>query len=117
MLIQYWHLWTYIRDQNWISIYYVTRKSEDVQHMCWTLNFKMVRNFQSENIENVKDSIWEKSPDHTISVGLSRNIRTRYVSPRFHVLHDDKFQTVMGGYKNNEAISAHVWDSLAQANT
>ena len=55
-----------------------------------------------------------KSPDHASSVGLIRNLRTGYVSPQFHVLYDNKFQTVMGGYEHNEAISAHIWDSLAQ---
>ena len=56
-----------------------------------------------------------KSPDHASSVGLIRNLRTRDVSPQFHVLYDNQFQTVMGGYEHNETISAHIWDSLAQA--
>ena len=58
-----------------------------------------------------------KSPDHASSVGLIRNLRTGYVSPQYHVLYDHKYQTVVGGYKNNEAISAHIWDSLAQVDT
>ena len=37
-----------------------------------------------------------KSPDYASSVGLIRNLRPRYVSPQFHVLYDNKFQTVMG---------------------
>ena len=56
-----------------------------------------------------------KSPDHASPVGLIRNLRTGYVSPQFHVLYSNKFQKVMGGYEHNEAISAHIWDSLAQA--
>ena len=38
-----------------------------------------------------------KSPDHASSVELIKNLRTGYVSPQFHVLYDNKFQTVMGG--------------------
>ena len=48
------------------------------------------------------------------SVGLIRNLRPGYISPQFHVLHDNKFQTAMEGYEYNEAISAHIWDSLVQ---
>ena len=38
-----------------------------------------------------------KSSAHASSVGLIRNLRTGYISPQFHVVYDNLFQTVMGG--------------------
>ena len=40
-----------------------------------------------------------KSNAHSSSVGLIRNLRTGYISPQFHVVYDNLFQTVMGGMK------------------
>jgi hypothetical protein len=37
------------------------------------------------------------SPTHSSSVGLIWNIRTDAVSPQFHVIYDQKFDTVVGG--------------------
>ena len=47
-------------------------------------------------------------------MGLIRNLRTGYISPQFHVVYDNLFQTVMGGYENNDTISDHIWSSLVQ---
>ena len=37
-----------------------------------------------------------KSLAHVSSVGLIRNLRTGCISPQFHVVYDNLFQTVMG---------------------
>ena len=50
-------------------------------------------------------------------MGLIRNLRTGYIPPRFHVVYDTLFQTVVGGYKGNNAISDQIWSSLVQTNT
>ena len=55
-----------------------------------------------------------KSSSHASSVGLIRNLRTGYISPQFHVVYDNLFQTVMGGYEDNDAISDQIWSSLVQ---
>ena len=46
-----------------------------------------------------------KSSAHSSSVSLIRNLRTEYISPQFHVVYDNLFQTVMGGYEGNDVIS------------
>ena len=57
-----------------------------------------------------------KSSAHASSVGLIRNLRTGYISPQFHVVYDNLFQTVMGGYEDNDAISDQIWSSLVVDN-
>ena len=58
-----------------------------------------------------------KSPSHASSVGLIRNLTTGFISPQFHVVYDSAFQTVMGGYDHNDAVSNHIWDSLVENDT
>ena len=53
-----------------------------------------------------------RSTKHASSVGLIRNLNTGFISPQFHVLYDTRFQTVMGGYENNDAVANHIYDSL-----
>ena len=53
-----------------------------------------------------------KSPVHASSVGMIRNLSTGFISPQFHVIYDTKYQTVSGGYEDNEAVASHIWDSL-----
>ena len=38
-----------------------------------------------------------KSPKHSSSIELVRNLNTGFISPKFHVIYDHKFETVMGG--------------------
>ena len=45
-----------------------------------------------------------KTPSHASSLGLIQNIHMGYISPHFHVVYDNGFQTVMRGYDNNEAV-------------
>ena len=59
----------------------------------------------------------EKSSAHASSVGLIRNLQTRYISPQFYVVYDNLFQTVMGGYEDNDAISDQIWSSLVQSDS
>ena len=40
-------------------------------------------------------------------------MNTGFISPQFHVIYDTKFQTVTGGYEENDAVANHIWDSLA----
>ena len=54
-----------------------------------------------------------KSPVHASSVGLIRNLNTRFISLQYHVIYDTRFQTVSGGYEDNEAIARYIWYSLA----
>ena len=49
-----------------------------------------------------------KLPVHVSSVGLIRNLTASYISPQFHVIYDFKFQTVSGGYEDNEAVASHI---------
>ena len=58
-----------------------------------------------------------KSPLHDSSVGLIRNLGTGYISPQFHVVYDNKFKTVIGGYDDNDSLLSHIWDSLVQDNS
>ena len=37
-----------------------------------------------------------KSPKHSSSIGLVRNLNTGFISPTFHVIYDHKFENVMG---------------------
>ena len=53
-----------------------------------------------------------KSEKHTSTVGLIRNISTWYLSPQFHVVYDNKFQTVMGVDEDNDVIVNHVRSNL-----
>ena len=56
-----------------------------------------------------------KSTRYASSVGLIRNFCTGFVSSQFHVVSDNKFHTVMGGYDDNEAVRNHIWDVLVLA--
>jgi len=53
-----------------------------------------------------------KSPKHASSIGLIRNLNTGFISPQFHVIYDHKFETVMGGYEDNDAVADHIWNNL-----
>ena len=55
-----------------------------------------------------------KSHTYASSVGMIRNLTTGFISPLFHVIYDTRFETVSGGYEENEAAASHIWDSLAQ---
>ena len=58
-----------------------------------------------------------KSLLHASYFGLIRNLDTLYISPHFHVVYDNKFETVIGGYDENDSISNHIWESLVQDNS
>ena len=49
-----------------------------------------------------------KSMAHSISVGLIKNLRTRNMSPQFHVVHDNLFLIVMGAYQENDDLTEHM---------
>ena len=55
-----------------------------------------------------------KSPTRASSVGMIKNLTTGFISPQFLVIYDTRFETVSGGYEENEAVASHIWDSLAQ---
>ena len=57
------------------------------------------------------------SPNHAGSVGLILNLRTKYVSPQYHVVYDEKFTTVPsyakdGSVVNVQAFDANSWNRL-----
>ena len=45
---------------------------------------------------------------------MIRNLTTGFISPQYHVIYDTKFETVTGGYEENEAVATHIWETLAQ---
>ena len=49
-----------------------------------------------------------KSLDPASSGGLIRNLWTGYVSPQYHALYDNKFETVMGGLEDNDVITDYI---------
>ena len=50
------------------------------------------------------------SPIHASSVGMIRNLSTHYVSPQFHVMYDDQFETVHSHEGNPPP--QEVWERL-----
>ena len=54
-----------------------------------------------------------KSPSHASFIGLIRNLNTGYISRQFHVVYDNKFETLIGGYDENASLSDQIWSSLA----
>ena len=52
------------------------------------------------------------SPNHSHSMSLVLNPRTGYVSPQFHVKHDEFFETVDGQHHNYDAPAA-TWKELS----
>ena len=81
--------------------------------MCWILNFRMVRNYLSGILRQTHQGQYlGKPPAHARLVGLIRNLRTGYIYPQFHAVYDNLFQTVMGGYENNDAVSDHILSTL-----
>ena len=53
------------------------------------------------------------SPSHASTVALVRNIRTVRISPQFHVIFDDNFETV----RTEEGIEPLVWEELLTTNS
>jgi hypothetical protein len=49
------------------------------------------------------------SPLHSTSVGLIRNLRTERISPQFHVVYDQDFETVLS---NVDVLSPNLWADL-----
>ena len=49
------------------------------------------------------------SPVHAESVGLVRNLKTGYISPQYHIVYDDWFETV---YSSNEDNPPNAWEHL-----
>ena len=52
------------------------------------------------------------SARHASNIGMIRNLTTGYLSPQFHVVYDNEFQTVFGGYGNNDALCPHIWEKI-----
>ena len=50
------------------------------------------------------------SPLHASNVGMIRNLNTGCVSPQFHVMYNDFFETVHSDEKS--LLSAKVWEQL-----
>ena len=45
-------------------------------------------------------------------VGWIRNLNTGFISLQFHVIYDPQFQTVTGGYEDNDTVANHIWQTL-----
>ena len=48
------------------------------------------------------------SPEHSSSVALVRHLQTNHVSPQFHIIHDDNFETIL----NDEPMNHNLTDVL-----
>lgn len=53
------------------------------------------------------------SPQHSYSVGKVLNLTTGAVSPQYHLVYDELYQTVMG-VLTDELFDAHSWNELLQ---
>jgi hypothetical protein len=51
------------------------------------------------------------SKKHASTIGLIRNIKTRSISPQFHVIYDDKFMTIPSRL-DNDKIKEEDWETL-----
>ena len=76
----------------------------------------MVKSYLNGIIRPYRDNAYVNQM-HMIVLWLIRNLRTEYILPQFHVVYDNLFQTVMGGYEDNSAISDQIWSSLVVDNT
>jgi len=55
------------------------------------------------------------SKDHSTSIGLIRNISTGFVSPQFHVVHDDFLSTVPSVQDaTSKCFDSKSWDAIVQ---
>ena len=58
------------------------------------------------------------SPEHSSHIGRILNLRTRYVSPQFHVIYDDTFSTIPNfestGLGIDTYMSEDAWNELLQ---
>jgi Reverse transcriptase (RNA-dependent DNA polymerase) len=52
------------------------------------------------------------SSEHSSNIGLILNLRTGYVSPQFHVVYDDLFQTVPNAENGGLPFDEAIWDDL-----
>ena len=57
-----------------------------------------------------------KLTSNASSVGIIRNLNSGYLSPQFHVIYNNIFQTVMGDYEHDDSIATHIWESLITEN-
>ena len=51
------------------------------------------------------------SKEHASNIGLIRNIKTGYISPQFHLIYDELFQTVT---RSDDQIKAELWIDLVK---
>jgi hypothetical protein len=49
------------------------------------------------------------SADHASSIGIIRNLRTGHISPQFHVVYDDRFETVA---REDDVLDPQLWNDL-----
>ena len=49
------------------------------------------------------------SEDHACTIGLIRNLQSGYISPQFHVVYDELFQTIA---RSDNAIDRNLWLEL-----
>jgi hypothetical protein len=53
------------------------------------------------------------SPVHSESIGLVRNLKTGYISPQYHIVYDDWFETV---YSTDTENPPAAWEHLCTFN-
>jgi hypothetical protein len=78
--------------------------------MSWTPDSKMVLKFPTGNPDHAEVSLvfFVFSPLHASSVGLILNPNTNRLSPQFHCVYDDYFETV---HHSNETPPP-MWEDL-----
>ena len=52
------------------------------------------------------------SPTHSSTVNRILNLNTGFVSPQFHVVYDEHFETVVGALDPERALDPGVWDAI-----
>ena len=73
----------------------------DVQCLSWKQNCKMTRNFPSVIVGHVRGSF---SDEHSTLVATVRNLKIGYISPQYHIVFDDLFETKFHRGQNNPVI-------------
>ena len=60
-------------------------------------------------------SLWSEvgvSASHSSTVNRILNLNTGYVSPQFHVVYDELFETALGALDTERALDPGLWDSI-----
>ena len=66
----------------------------DVQHMCWTQYYKAGRNLPNGELIPVEECFLGHSSHYATTIGDTLNLKTKHISPQFHIIYNDWFTTM-----------------------